>query len=421
MKFNTMSFQRVNYNFYLKRGKANKKGELSIVLRFTFNSQRVIIFINEVIHPKYWSSKNQRVKSPRIYETDNNHEKINFTIDRFESKAKEAIRHAYNNNIGLTKEYFKNYFSSNQNENEMLTFFAAFDRFINISKAEKQEGTIKGYNTVLNYLKTFQKDTDYYIDFNTINQNFYDALQEYSFISREPSIQQNYFAKIITVLKTFLNWCKVRGIYNGSQHTRFKATETSKEIIYLEPEEFKRLLYNYKLNKKYEKARDVFCFACLTGLRYSDLSRLRKEHFQNDHLVLIEQKNDKSLKIPVIPPAKQIIDRYDYLPDKLIPRISSQRLNQYIKEACRLSDITAPVVIRHYYGNRKEESVHPKHELITIHAARKTFITLSFIYGMNTKTVKSITGHKKDSTFDKYLKITDKYKQEQMLEAWSKL
>ena len=421
MKYNDMSFQRASYNFYLKRGNANKKGELSIIMRVTFSSQRVIVFINEVIHPKYWSAQNQRVKPPKAGEPDNDYERINDTIDRYEAKAKEAFRNAKKNNIVLSAEYFRNFFSGKQSSDETMTFFKAFDRFIRVSKAEKQERTVKGYTTVLNYLKTFQEATGYFIDFNTITQNFYDNLQEYSFITREAPIQQNYFAKIVTVLKTFLNWCKVRGYYNGSQHQQFKASETSKEIIYLEPEEFKSLLYNYSLTNKLEKARDIFCFACLTGLRYSDLSRLRKEHLQNDHIVLIEQKNNKSLKIPIIPPARKIIDKYAYLTVQLIPMISIQRLNEYIKEACRLSEITTPLVINRYYGNRKEESVLPKHKLITIHAARKTFITLSFIYGMNTKTVKSITGHKKDSTFDKYLKITDKYKQEQMLEAWSKL
>ena len=222
------------------------------------------------------------------------------------------------------------------------------------------------------------------------------------------------------VLKTFLNWSKIRGYYTGSQHHQFKAAETNKEIIYLEPDEFKSLLNNSKLPKKYEKARDIFCFACLTGLRYGDLSELRKEHIQNDHIVKVEQKNNKLLKVPIIPLAKNILDKYAKLPIRSLPTISNQKLNEYIKEACRLSEIKTPVVINQYFGSRKKEDVFPKHKLITIHAARKTFITLSFIYGMNTKTVKSITGHKKDSTFDKYLKITDKYKQEQMLEAWSK-
>jgi hypothetical protein len=79
------------------------------------------------------------------------------------------------------------------------------------------------------------------------------------------------------------------------------------------------------------------------------------------------------------------------------------------------------VIINRYFGNRKEESIVPKHKVITIHAARKTFITISFILGMDPKTVKSITGHTKDSSFDKYLKISDKYRQEKMLEAWGKL
>lgn len=63
----------------------------------------------------------------------------------------------------------------------------------------------------------------------------------------------------------------------------------------------------------------------------------------------------------------------------------------------------------------------PKYKLITAHTARKTFVTLSFYLGMDVKTIKSITGHKQDKTFDKYLKIADEMKKTKMNEAWGKI
>jgi integrase len=416
-----MSLQRANINFYLKSGKSSKSGERSILMRITFNSQRVVLFLNEVIHPKYWSTKKQRVKPPKEDEPDNNYEYINTIIVLYKAKAENAIAEGIKNDLVFSHAYFKNYFNKFETSVEKFGFFEAFEKFIAVSKADKQNRTIKGYITVKKYLEGFQQKTDYNIDINSIDQVFFDKLKEYSFVLREKPVQQNYFAKIITVLKTLLNWCSNRGYYHGVEYRNFKANEVNKEIIYLEPDEFKHLL-EYKFeSKKYDKVRDIFCFSCLTGFRYSDLVRLKKEHYKDGHICIIEQKNNKSLKVPVVPQAQEIINRYDDLPSNLIPVISIQKLNEYIKKACEEAKINSPVVLYRYFGNRKVETIVPKHDVITIHAARKTFITISFIFGMDPKTVKSITGHTKDSSFDKYLKISDKFRQEKMLEAWGKL
>ncbi len=416
-----MSLQRANINFYLKSGKSNKGGERSILMRITFNSQRVIFFLNEVIQPRYWSTKKQRVKPPKEDELDNNYEYINKKIGLYKSKAENAITEAIRKEHVFTQAYFKNYLSKHEVSIEHFGFFKAFEKFIEVSKAEKQDRTIKGYKTVKKYLEEFQQKTDYYIDINSIDQIFFDRLKEYSFIHRERPIQQNYFAKIVTVLKTLLNWCNSRGYYRGVEYKKFKAEEINKEIIYLEPDEFKHLLEFEFESKKYAKARDIFCFSCLTGFRYSDLIRLKKEHYKDDHICIVEQKNNKSLKVPIVPQAREIIDKYTELPDRLIPQLSIQKLNEYIKKACAKAEINSPVILNRYFGNRKDETIVPKHDAITIHAARKTFITISFIFGMDPKIVKSITGHTKDSSFDKYLKISDKFRQEKMLDAWSKL
>ncbi len=416
-----MSLQRANINFYLKSGKSSKNGERSILMRVTFNSQRVVVFLNEVIHPKYWSTKKQRVKPPKEDEPDNNYEYINKKIGIYKSKAESAITEGLKNELIFSQAYFKNYFSKFDNPVEKFGFFEAFEKFISVSKSDKQNRTIKGYTTVKKFLEEFQQNSGYNIDINSIDQIFFDKLKRYAFVDREKPVQQNYFAKIITVLKTLLNWCSIRGYYHDLEYKNFKAEEVNKEIIYLEPDEFK-LLLDYKFeSKKFDKARDIFCFSCLTGFRYSDLVRLKKEHYKDNYICIVEQKNNKSLKVPIVPQAQKIIDRYADLPNTLIPVISIQKLNEYIKEACEDAKINSPVVINKYYGNRKVETVVPKHKVITIHAARKTFITISFIFGMDAKTVKSITGHTKDSSFDKYLKISDKFRQEKMNEAWAKL
>lgn len=60
-------------------------------------------------------------------------------------------------------------------------------------------------------------------------------------------------------------------------------------------------------------------------------------------------------------------------------------------------------------------------KLITNHTDRKTFITNSIVLGMNTKTIKDITSHKKDSVFNKYVKISEEYKKLEMNRTWDNI
>jgi integrase len=74
-----------------------------------------------------------------------------------------------------------------------------------------------------------------------------------------------------------------------------------------------------------------------------------------------------------------------------------------------------------YSGGKAREHSEPKWKLITNHTTRKTFITNSIVLGMNTKTIKDITGHKKDSVFNKYVKISEEFKKLEMDRTWDNI
>lgn len=48
-------------------------------------------------------------------------------------------------------------------------------------------------------------------------------------------------------------------------------------------------LYNFDLtnNKRFDQVRDVFCFSCATGLRYSDIAQLRQGHIQDGTITIV--------------------------------------------------------------------------------------------------------------------------------------
>jgi hypothetical protein len=104
-----------------------------------------------------------------------------------------------------------------------------------------------------------------------------------------------------------------------------------------------------------------------------------------------------------------------------LPELSSQKLNKHIKDCCEEAEIKTLVTHVDFSGGKATEKTAPKYSLITNHTARKTFITNSIVLGMNTKTIKETTGHKKDSVFNKYIKISEDFKKLEMERTWDNI
>ena len=119
-----------NINFYLRQGQKNKAGEKSIIMRITYNRTRTVIFINCMVHPKYWLQKKQMVRPPSQREPENNCVFINERIQLFRKKAEDAINHALKNDISINDAYFKNWFSNNKGQVTKHTggFFDLFEK-----------------------------------------------------------------------------------------------------------------------------------------------------------------------------------------------------------------------------------------------------------------------------------------------------
>ena len=72
--------------------------------------------------------------------------------------------------------------------------------------------------------------------------------------------------------------------------------------------------------------------------------------------------------------------------------------------ACLAAGINAPVVMTS--GKYAREEPYEKWELVSSHTARRTACTNMFLKGIPTIAIMKISGHKKESTFMKYIKIT---------------
>ena len=407
-----------NVHFYLKPGKKNKKGQQPIIMRITHDYSRTIFSIGHAVHPKYWSQKNEKVKPPPAHEETNHHEAINATIEAYYKRATDTLAKSIRESIPLTEAYLRNSIAEKEEKSSSRSFFVLFDEYIEMSKPIRALRTIKGYKTVKQVLLDFEQYSGKKIDINSIDNLFFDRFRNYAFSVRK--VQDNYFSKIINVLKSFMNWAFDRKYVKTLTHKKFSTPEREKEIIYLTKEELFDLLYHDFESKKLSHARDLFCFMCFTGLRVSDLRDLTREHIKEDEIQKTIVKTQKIDRIPLNRFAKEILNKYDGDEVSVFPTISSQKLNDYIKDCCEEIKMNEQVRVQQFIGGKVKTVVKPKYNFITNHVARKTFVTLSFIFGMDTKIIKSINGHKKDSSFNKYIKIAEEYKKEALKFAWDK-
>lgn len=408
----------ITKKFYLKPGNTNKNGEKPIVMAIGIGKGRpFIIHVQKTIKPTQWSKAQQKPNNKCDAEYA---KEVLLILKAFSEKLDEITTDAFNKNITLTPEYIKLKLKGEftKNRPEFVGFFDAFEEYIEVNKSVRANNTIKGYITTKNFLIDFKKKKKIPMDFQLIDINFFEDFRTYCYADKKINI--NYFAKLINVLKSFMKWAEQKSYHHTTDYQNFHAAEASKDVIFLKIDELLMLKDYVFESKKHARARDLYCFGCFTGLRISDVNNLTWNNIKEDNIQLTIKKTKKSSIIPLNKFSKEIIERYSGEQAPL-PKLSNQKVNDYIKEACKIAGINEIIEITTYIGGNPSTKPHPKYELITFHTARKTFVTNSLVLGMNVKTIMEITGHKKDSVFNKYLNIAEEFKKQQMDDTWGKV
>lgn len=403
-------------SFELRKEKMNANGLIPIQILVRADGRRLRKNIGESVLAKHWNGS--RVIPNSRKEAYNRHQEINDKLVEMEEKTRQISLFFAINKLQFSIEIFLEKFESEKEiKVELYDFFESFEEFIESGKLSKAYNTIKAQTTVKNLLQEFQKEKRFKIEFDTVTDSFFEKLSKFCFIERQ--VKNNYFAKIIAVLKTFLRWATEKGYNTNREFEKFKATEHDIDIVYLNFEELMKLYEKEFESDRLSHVRDFYCMGCFTGLRFSDLSKLHLANISEDHIVLsIQKTKTQNHAIKLNKYAKAILEKYKGTVYEPLPVISSQKFNDYIKDCCELAEITQPFTIHWFVGNQKKTLTQPKCKFITSHTARKTFITNSLLLGMEPKAIKKIANIKKDAVLDKYMKVTEAFTDEQMDKAW---
>ena len=148
----------------------------------------------------------------------------------------------------------------------------------------------------------------------------------------------------------------------------------------------------------------------MKGLRYSDVFNLKRTDIKDNHIEVTTIKTADSLIIELNNHSKAILDKYKdihFENNKALPVITTQKINDYLKELGELVGIDEPIRETYYKGNKRIDEVTPKYALLSTHAGRRTFICNALSLGIPAQVVMKWTGHSDYKAMKPYIDIAD--------------
>ncbi len=409
--------------FYLEKRKDKESGKVMtnnvpIFLFFSFDGQRLQYYSGFRVDAAKWDEENMKVKKGFEEAAD-----INRELGKLKTKVEDIYTKAKALDEELNIEEFRRRVKGEQEAPKCKkSFQECLTEYQDSSALTKTSGTMRAIKSTFNILKEFSKETGNILEFKNITQELYDNLLNYCF--NEQDYKNAYTGKLIKDLKAFLNWATDKG-YNTNldfKKRSFKKLTEEPEIIFLTYDEL-ILLYNYNFssNPAFDQVRDVFCFGCFTGMRYSDIASLAPEHIHKEFINYRIEKTRVNNTIPLNPFTKELLKKYKgKIPDRCLPVISEQNTNENLKKLFKKAKLTRKVQKINFQGAKQIKVTAPLHEVITFHMSKKTFMTNFLAKGGSLLTAMSITGNKDLKTARRYYKVVDTLKADEMQKVFGK-
>uniref|UniRef100_UPI0040479C1F site-specific integrase n=6 Tax=Flavobacterium sp. TaxID=239 RepID=UPI0040479C1F len=385
----------VSILFYIKRAKVNSLGVCPIYARVTINAKRFEFSTNKYISPEKWSSEGTKVKG-----SNEEARTINSHLDYLKNQVLEAEKRLFKKDIPVSTENLKNeLFGLAETKRMLVPIFQDHNNKIKeLVGKEYAPGTLERYTTSLKHTIEFMqwKYNVSDIDISKIDHAF---ITDYEFWLRSVrNCANNTAVKYIKNFNKIIKICLANDWLDKNPFANYKYKVKEVERVYLSDEEVQAIIEKEFKTERLSLVRDIFLFSCFTGLAYIDVKNLTKSHISfgidgEKWIFTHRQKTESASKIPILPVTQMIIDKYENHPqsnnqEKLLPILSNQKMNAYLKEIAAVCEI------------EKE---------LTFHIARHTFATtVTLTNGVPIESVSKMLGHKNLRTTQHYAKVLDR-------------
>lgn len=225
-------------------------------------------------------------------------------------------------------------------------------------------------------------------------------LDEYRlYLECEGGYNHNTLIKLLRYVVNAMKYAEKKGYLKDNALRDVSYCENAVDRGFLTTEELQKV-EEVELNYHFSVVRDVFLFACYTGISYRDVYNLREKNIavMNGHpwLLFRRQKTDNLSQVYLLDKAIAILDKYLYerpYDGRLLPVYSNQVINRDLKkiaEACGIE------------------------KCLTFHLARHTFATMSLTNGVSMETVSKTLGHSSLKTTQIYARTLPKKMEQEM-------
>jgi len=377
--------------FYIRHDKVDKTNQAPVYMRVTVNGKRKAISINRRFDIDRWEdgqpmgNKND-AKLMRRY------------MSSMREKIYEFQRDMIDRNETVTAEKIKERFTGiEKRAHSLMQVFIFHNKLMyDLTGKDYSIATYKRYEVTRKHIKEFMQ-SQYNCDDMSLNEIKYEFITGFEFyLKTVRKCNHNSTMKYIKNFKKVINLAIKYDWLEKEPFQHFQCKIKPVERAYLTKEELTELENKIMIIPRMDQVRDVFVFCCYTGLAFIDVSKLSIDHIVTGidgtkWINLNRTKTKTKSQIPLLPKAQEILDKYNNLlmhkPGTLLPVITNQKMNAYLKELADMCGITKP---------------------LTFHIARHTFATtVTLTNGVPIETVSAMLGHKNLRTTQIYSKVVE--------------
>ena len=371
------------------KGKPNKSGRVPILMQLTIGQQTCHISTKQNILPEKWGD------GKPIGHTRED-QAITAVLEEIRTKAYNKFLQLQGQNINVTLERLKQALLG-KDQVQPRGYVEIFDQWL--VEYSKMVGITTSKRTLDKYILVRNRLQDYIasqlgvkdISLEEVTPKFLSNFDNY--LRVEYNMANNHAMKIRQKLRTIYKVAIDNGWVSKNPFSTVKIHFDPVERDVLTKSELTALIQTDMIFDRLEKMRDVFVFACFTGLAHCDVAGLTKENIITDEagqvwLKTHRQKTSEVVDIPLLEIPQLIIKKYQGMKElngKLLPTLTNSCSNLYLKEVAVRCGIN---------------------KTLTFHMARHTFATtVTLSNGVPIESVAKMLGHRNIRTTQIYAKV----------------
>lgn len=357
-------------------------GELPVYCRLTYKQQQKRFMIGCKVPLKMWNQSKQRANGKSL-EAQTINQQISSTVQKVHNAELELLKRAapfeVEDIINLVQGRGKTGYST-----VMQVYQYRLKQMKKLEGIDFKASTIRKFVEAFNSIKLFLKYQYNSEDMALSKLNIIFLQNLEMFLKTERGMKLITLNKVIQRFKSVVTIAINNGWLTSNPFPGHRFKHERLKVVYLTVEELERLEHFQFTQPRLARVRDIFLFSVYTGLHYIDAMSLTDNNIikgvdGKEWIEYVRQKTDKTIYIPLLEKAKDLIRKFrieneksDTFATSIVPRISNQKMNSYLKEVAEICGIN---------------------KSLTHKIARKTFGSVLLYYDIPMKVVSELMGH----------------------------